>query len=112
MRRAVESLRFLLQVAAFVALAIWGWQAVDDPALSAMLAVAAPGLAAAAWGIWVAPMAPARLDDPTRLVVELVVFDAAVVALLLAGHVTWAIVYAVAVVAHLAIMGRRGWRSG
>ena len=110
MRTAVEALRFLLELAALAALAAWGWQAVEDPALSAVLAVAAPGLAAMVWGLWVAPASPRRLDDPTRLVVELAVFDAAVVALLLAGRVAWAVGYAIAVVGHLAVMGARGWR--
>lgn len=48
--------------------------------------LAAAALVAGVWGRWIAPKAPARLPDPQRLLLELLVFGAAVAWLALAGH--------------------------
>ena len=107
---ATLTVRFVLELAALVALGVWGWRAADGvPRI--LLSVGAPLLAAAAWGTWVAPKARRRLADPGRLVVEAVVFGAAVAGLAAAGLTRWAWALAVVVVADevlLAVLGLRG----
>jgi hypothetical protein len=88
--------RFLLELCALAALGVCGWQVPDQIVASVLLAIAAPLLAAAVWGRWVAPKAGHRLDDPARLGVELLVFGAAVVGLLVADQPGWALALAVA----------------
>jgi hypothetical protein len=50
------------------------------------LAVGLPLAAAAAWGAFVAPKRRFHVSEPTRLVVELALFAAGAVALVLAEH--------------------------
>lgn len=76
----VMAVRFLLELGALVALGGWGLQATSGP-LRYALAVAAPLIAAAVWGLFVAPKAPVSLGRWTRLGVSMLVFGAAVVAL-------------------------------
>ena len=94
------------------ALAYVGWRlAGDHQAVGIMLAVVLVGIASAAWGRWVAPKAPERLDDPARLLVELVLFGTAVVGLLVVGPGDRSAVAGVLLaVAYLASapVGRRG----
>lgn len=77
--------RFLLEIAALVALSVFGWRAADPFVLRLALALALPLAAAAVWGTFVAPRATRRLPDPLRFGVELLVFGPAVAALVLTG---------------------------
>jgi uncharacterized protein DUF2568 len=95
--------RFLLELCALTALAVWGWQAADGRVVQVLLAVAAPAVAATAWGLWVAPRASYLLADPGRLGVELLVFAAAVAGLVAVGHVTSAVVLAVVYVVNASL---------
>jgi hypothetical protein len=79
---------FLAEVAALVALALWGWSAGDSTGTKLLLAVALPLAAAVLWGVFAAPRAPVRVLGLTVLV-KVVVFGAAVLALLALGH-AWA----------------------
>lgn len=107
---ATLAVRFLLELAALVALGVWGWRAADGvPRL--LLTFGAPLIAAAVWGTWVAPKARSRLTDPRRLFVEAAVFGAAVMGLAASGLVGWAVAMAAVVVVDevlLATLGLRG----
>jgi len=95
-KEANLALRFLLELGLLAALAAWGFGL--GGALGVVAGLAAPVAAAAAWGLLIAPKAPNRLVDPWRLLVEIVLFGLAVVALAAAGYVNLAAVLAVAVV--------------
>jgi hypothetical protein len=90
------ALRFALELAALAAFATYGLDAVHGPARFA-LAAALVLAAAAVWGRWVAPASRRRLADPARLVVEVVFFAAAGVALAATGR--WLLGAALTVVA-------------
>jgi hypothetical protein len=78
--------RFLCELAALAALAVWGAQASDDPALRVLLGITLPMIVVAVWGTWVAPRASRRVADPWRAGIEVLVFGAAVAGLVDAGH--------------------------
>ena len=78
--------RFLCELAALAALAVWGAQASDDPAVQVLLGIAVPMIMIAVWGMWVAPKASRRVPDPWRAGIEVLVFGAAVAGLVDAGH--------------------------
>jgi hypothetical protein len=80
------ALRFALELAALAALGTYGLHAARGPARFAV-AAALVAAAAAVWGRWVAPASRRRLADPARLVVEVVFFAAAGVALAATGRV-------------------------
>jgi hypothetical protein len=90
-RVANLGLKFLLELAAFAALAYWGAD------ISVVVAIAAPAVAIVLWAVFAAPKSAHRLPAATRIPFELLVFAAAVAALLAAGVTTVAIVLALLV---------------
>lgn len=108
---ATLTVRFLLELAALVALGVWGWLA-SDGVPRILLAAGAPLLAAVAWGTWVAPKARRRLADPGRLIVEVVVFGAATAGLATAGLTGCAWAFAVVVVVDEVLMAVLDLREG
>ena len=105
-----EVLRFVLEIAALVALGIWGWNAFDGP-LNVVAAIGVPLAAAAVWGAFRVPNdpgpAPVAVPGPVRLVIELCFFAVAVVLLYAAGQQLPALVLGGLVVLHYAIGYRR-----
>jgi exosortase/archaeosortase len=76
---------FLAELAALAALAAWGWSAGGSTASRVLIAVAAAGSAAVLWGVFAAPQAPVQVLA-LRVAVMVVVFGAAVLALVGTGH--------------------------
>lgn len=105
-----EALRFLLEVAALVALGYAGWSLVEDTLASVVLAVALPLVAAAVWGIFRVDgdpnLAPVPVHGLVRLSIEVDFFAVAVIMLALVGAWTAAGILAALVVLHYAW----GWR--
>jgi Protein of unknown function (DUF2568) len=89
------TVRFLSELALLAVLAWAGAGASLPLAGRIVLAVVAPLVAMAIWGLWLAPRARRRLRDPLRLLVELVLFAVAAAALALTGPVVAAVVFAV-----------------
>jgi hypothetical protein len=109
-------LRFLVELAMLSALAWGAWFLTDTAALSVVLAVVAPVLAAVVWGRWVAPRAAHRLRDPARLGVEITLFAVAFVlvaaaeprpANLLFGLAMWLAFLATLPARHVEVSGAR-----
>jgi len=104
MRGINLAFRFVLELVVLVALALWGFNASDELIIQLVLGVGAPAVAIAVWGTLVAPRAMRRLEDPTRLVLELVVFGAGVVAFAASGRLLLGVLLAVAAAISLALM--------
>ncbi len=94
-QNANQALRFLLELCALIAYAFSGWQLGNGTVYKVALAVGLPIIAALVWGLFGAPAASRRLQDPFRLVLEILVFGGAVLALARAGYPSLAIAYAV-----------------
>jgi hypothetical protein len=86
---------FLAELAALAALAVWGWSVPDRTVWRLLLAVAVPAVAGVLWGVFAAPRAPVQVLALT-LLVKLVVFGGAVLALFATGHPRLAIALAAA----------------
>lgn len=99
------ALKFVLELAAMAAFAIWGASA-DGAVLAVLLAVITPALAIALWGIFAAPRSPRRLPTRARIPFELTVFALAALALLASGHETVAIIFAATAAINAALLGR------
>ena len=84
------TLRFVLELCALGALGYWGFTAGSGTLGKVVLGLSAPILAAVLWGMFVAPKAARPLQDPAKLLVELVVFGAAAAGLFVAGQPFWA----------------------
>ena len=97
-------IRFLLELAMLVALGWVGGEIGSSWVVSVPLAIAFPLVAAVVWGMFIAPKAPRRLTDPAKLAVELVLFAAAVVGLVLVGHPVLATVLGLVFVVNTAVL--------
>ncbi|TLS44801.1 DUF2568 domain-containing protein [Streptomyces montanus] len=83
---AAEALAFVLEVAALVALAWWGFTQPVSRTACVALGLGTPALAAVIWGAFAAPGASFSLPLVGVLAVKALVFGAAVVALAAIGH--------------------------
>jgi FtsH-binding integral membrane protein len=86
---------FLAELAALTAFAVWGWSAGGSTGSRLLLAVAAPAVAGVLWGVFAAPHAPVQVAALT-LLVKLVVFGGATLALVATAHPRLAIALAAA----------------
>jgi uncharacterized protein DUF2568 len=98
MRAANLALKFLLELAAFAALAYWG------ATVNIALAILAPAVAIVLWALFAAPRSERRLPTATRVPFELAVFGAAAVALVAADQPVAAIVFAVLAVVNAVLL--------
>ena len=110
MRPANDVLRFALELAALASFAYWGWS-VGGSVVRWLLVVAAPAAMVAVWGRFLAPKSSARVADPARLALELLVFGGASAALAWAGAEPWAIVLAASAALHLTLTFPLGQRE-
>lgn len=104
MKSANLALRFLLEICALVALGYWGFNIKRDLPIRLILGIGAPLLAMLVWGTLGAPAASARLPEPQRLLLELVILGTAAVALYASGARTVAGLFALAVAVNRALM--------
>jgi Protein of unknown function (DUF2568) len=87
-------LRFGLELTALAALAYWGFQNGGSTVVKIVLGLGAPILAAVIWGLFVSPKAAVE-SQALRIVFEIAVFVAAVLALADAGRTVLAVAFAV-----------------
>ncbi|WP_191984172.1 YrdB family protein [Amycolatopsis eburnea] len=92
----VLTIRFLTELALLGGLALAGTQLGTGVALAIVDAVLLPLVAAALWGLFIAPRARRRLPEPARFLVEFALFAGAGVVLVLVGWPVSGIVLAVA----------------
>jgi hypothetical protein len=98
LRVIVLGLRFLLEVAAVIAFAYWGFTT-GEGAAAWLLGLGAPLAAIVVWGLFVAPRAVVSLPEGVRLGIRVLVFAFAVAAVFAAGRPGLALVFGVALIA-------------
>ncbi len=91
--RALEALRFILELAAIAALAVAGGSASWVPAVLMPLALIV------IWGWLIAPKSTRRLPDPARLGVEVTIFIGVGAALAASGRIAAGLALAVVSIA-------------
>jgi hypothetical protein len=87
------AVKFLLEIAALLALGLWG-ASIADGAAAVLLAIGVPAVVAGLWGTLAAPKARRRLPLRLRAPFELGVFAFAAIALWKAESVTLAATFA------------------
>jgi uncharacterized protein DUF2568 len=92
-RAANLVLRFLLELSALIATAYWGF-ATASGLTQWVLGLGAPALVALVWGLFVSPKAKVELPRPAQFAIELLVFAAAALALIVADQPVLGIVLA------------------
>lgn len=87
--------RFLLELCILVIFGYWGFKTGGQPLTRFLLGIGSPILFAIVWGAFLAPKSAMRLQDPLRLIVEVVLFALAAWALYSAGKPTLTILFAI-----------------
>lgn len=103
--------RFVLEMLVLVALFLFGWALTDSLPAQLVLGFGLPAIVVVLWGLFVAPKASRRLEDPVRLAVELVIWFAGALAFGLAVSWIVALLFGLAVLLNLVLMfywGQRG----
>ncbi|PXA68565.1 YrdB family protein [Cryobacterium arcticum] len=77
---ANDILRFLLELFAFVSLALWGFLAWPLPWPGVLVGILAPAFAILVWALFRSPKAVFKLDPFGKAIVEIFVFGAAALA--------------------------------
>lgn len=97
------ALRFVLELMILYALAYWGWTQHDGP-LRVVMAIGLPLIAALLWGVFRTPgdHGQGLVDVPgaIRLVLELALFAAGVLAFYYSERETWAALFGTVVLLH------------
>lgn len=101
-----DVLRFVLELFAFVSLAIWGFSTWSVP-LNIVFGIGAPLVAILLWALFRSPKAVFRVDVYAKSLVELVVMGAAALAWLAMGQPIVAIVFGLVAVVSGVISGRK-----
>lgn len=91
------ALRFILEVCALAFLAYWGFQSSQDLLIRLLLGIGLPLFIAILWGVFGSPAAPIPFKGFHRLLLELLIFGLAALALFFSGKPTLAIIYATTV---------------
>ncbi|MFF4235608.1 YrdB family protein [Actinomadura geliboluensis] len=98
-----EGLAFVLEVAAIVALAWWGFTTGGNVVVNVVLGIGAPVGAMVLWGLFAAPRARFKVALPFVLLVKAIVFGAGALAFYGVDHATLAILFAVVAVLNTAL---------
>lgn len=111
LKAANLALKFLLELAAFAALAWWG-ATVGSGVVSVLVAVAAPLGAIVLWGLFAAPRASRRLPLPARVPLELAILGLAALGLGVVAGVTAGLALGVLIVLNAALLTAFGqWEA-
>lgn len=104
---ASDILRFLLELFAFVTLALWGFLAWPLPWPGILVGILAPAFAILVWALFRSPKAVFTLDPFGKAIVEIFVFGAAALAWWDLGQPIVAAVFAVVATVSGVVSGRK-----
>ena len=94
MKAANDALRFLVEIAALLAVGYWAFHNHSSWAAKLILGIGGPLLIAAAWAIWMAPRSPRRAAEGMCAVIEVVIFGLSTAALAASTGAALAVVFA------------------
>ena len=102
MQAANEGFQVLLELAVLASLAVWGWE--EGGATGRwILAIGIPLAFAIVWMTLVTKYSASKLDDPSRLRLEIAIFVCAAAALVRIGHPVVSVLFVLLAVAQLSL---------
>ncbi|WP_339251733.1 YrdB family protein [Sporosarcina sp. FSL W8-0480] len=106
------TLRFILEMCGLIAVSYWGFQSGSGFLMKSVLGIGSPLLMAIVWGLFVSPKAPMQFKGFRRVILELIIFGIAALALYDVGKQLLAIVFGILTVVNsiLVYLGERGER--
>lgn len=91
----VDLISFICELAMLAALAVVGARLFSGIAVRIVLAIVLPAVAIGLWSVWLARNSTRRLDDPLRLILEIILFAAVGAALGIVGCPLWGAIFGV-----------------
>ena len=91
---ALDVVRFVTLIFAFLSLGFWGYLAWPFPFPSLAFMIGAPLFAIVVWGLFRSPRAPIATDAVGKALVEIAIMGAVVAAWAMLGHPVVAVVFA------------------
>jgi uncharacterized protein DUF2568 len=107
-KNANLALAFLLELGVLVALGYWGFQTGQGTIAKIGLGIGAPIVAVVVWWLFGAPTAVWHLKGPWRVLLQVVFFGSAAVALFAAGQHVLGLAFALVVVLNLVLVSALG----
>ncbi len=104
LKNANLALAFFLELGVLVALGYWGFQVGQGTIAKIGLGIGAPLMAVVVWGLFGAPNAAWHLNGPWRLILEVVFFGSAAVALFVSGQRVLGVAFALVFVLNHALI--------
>lgn len=98
------ALRFILEICALFAFGYWGVKSGDGLLFKFILGIGTPLLIAFIWGTFGSPAAPLRVHGIKRLLLEIIIYGLATLALYIAGQPTFAVVFALLTALNMLLM--------
>lgn len=95
------ALRLILEICALVSLCYWGFHSDNGYMVKVLLGIGSPLLMGIIWGTFVSPKAPIPVRGIKKLLLELIIFGFATLALYNAGHPILALFFAILVVLNM-----------
>ena len=112
MTAGLLALRFVVELCLLAAFAVIGWGAVANHAIGIVVGLLLALVVALIWGMLLSPRRKVDLPVGVRVALELVLFGAAALGLVAAGHAPWGIALIVAEVLVLVALALRGLPPG
>jgi|SRR5215467_15906353 len=107
-KNANLALAFFLELGVLAALGFWGFQTGQGTIARIALGIGAPVVAVVVWALFGSPQATWHLDGILRLLLEVVFFGSAAVALFAAGQHVLGVVFALLFVLNTALASAMG----
>jgi Protein of unknown function (DUF2568) len=104
LKNANLALAFLLELGVVAALGFWGFSTGPGVLTKIVLGIGAPVVAIVLWGLFGSPKATWHLDGPWRLLLQIVFFGLAAVALYAAGQRVLGVVFALLFVLNCSLL--------
>ncbi|MWB98781.1 DUF2568 domain-containing protein [Agromyces sp. MMS17-SY077] len=105
--RVNDVVRFVLEIAAFVILALWGFFAFPLPWPGILIGIGAPVFAILLWALFRSPKAVFAVDPFVKALVEIAIFSSAALGLWQLGQPILAAVFALVAAVSGVLNGRR-----
>jgi Protein of unknown function (DUF2568) len=103
-KNANLALAFLMELCVLAALAFWGFSTGSGTLTKIALGIGAPVLAIIVWALLGAPKGPWHLEGIWYLLLKIVFFGSAALALYVAGQHVWGVVFALLIVMNTTLL--------
>lgn len=97
-------LRFILEICALASLGYWGFKTGQGIFLKVIVGIGTPLVVAVIWGMFGSPAAPFKVSVPVELLLEIVIYGAATLALYASGRTSLSVTFIIVAILNKILM--------